>query len=57
MPDNNRKCQHGRDSLFCCRCNYGQIRNEREWPRDMVDDIEMPIGYKLTAGFSLVERY
>lgn len=52
----NDKCPHGRSKLFCCECKYGRIRNERERPRDMVDDINMPVGYKLLAGFGLRNR-
>jgi len=41
------KCKHGKS--FCCECAYGKYGNQRseEKPRDLVDDLKTPIGYKL----------
>ena len=50
------ECSHGRSRVFCCECNYGQIREEQDRPRDMVDDINMRVGYKLLAGFGLRDK-
>ena len=50
------KCSHGRNSMFCCICSYGYLRQEQERPRDMVDDINMGVGYKLKAGFALQDK-
>ena len=50
------KCFHGRNRMFCCECRYGCIREERERPRDMVDDMNMQAGYRLVSGFALHGR-
>lgn len=43
------KCEHGRDPLLCCACRYGDRAHidHKEKSRDLVDEINMPIGYKL----------
>lgn len=47
------KCKHGLD--FCCSCRYGEksYLDHRERYRDLLHEINMPMGYKLVAGFNL----
>ena len=44
-----KKCKHGADKDSCCKCRYGEKSHidhkERAW--DLVDDLRVPIGYKL----------
>ena len=42
------KCSCGK--WFCCKCHYGINKHEREIPRDLLDDLKIPIGYKLMKG-------
>ena len=42
-------CPHGVPyNNFCCRCHYGSLlRKEHTKEQDAVDDMNMPVGYKL----------
>lgn len=54
------KCPHGKEiGKFCARCtygNYGQMRSE-EHIHDAVDDLKMPIGYKLANAYYTLYPY
>lgn len=43
------KCPHGGNYDTCCRCKYGSLRRKEERAYDLVDELRMPIGYKLHA--------
>lgn len=54
------KCKHGRNiDDFCCGCEYGDITKGYAYtkrPYDLVDELNMNIGYKLIRGFNLLRR-
>ena len=48
-----KRCKHGK--LCCCECNYGKIRMQSKRYHDTLDEMNAGYGYKLVAGFSLID--
>ncbi len=47
------ECKHGK--IFCCLCKYGNFGQQRseDNPRDLVDDLKTPVGYKIEKGLGM----
>lgn len=41
------KCPHNGNPNTCCKCNYGSLQRKQEKSYDLVDELKMPVGYKL----------
>jgi hypothetical protein len=52
---NNIKCIHRRSFLFCCKCNYGSIKEKEEVRQPLTKYFSLPIGIRLIDAYELIQ--